>query len=311
MLPESPVPGADQRSRAAFPASGRLGGPAEPVPQAPGLVNTKQSARATALTLENSPESNARRRAARCSNRTVTRARLHDESVHKGGRRGRWLLVTPTYRDESTWHPGDIRDCLHRMREWARRLGVKLSYAWVMELTKRGRPHYHLIVFLPRHLHLPCFDKRGWWRKGLTKTEVARNPVGYLAKYASKGFGACDPETDLEYLYPRGARISGGSVVDPAQRPEWSYWSAPRWARERCEGVTHLRRVAGGFVVVDTGEYLASPWRFVGISPDGKHLLFVVRDDGLTPAAPGHLSATERLRRSSWQSLSSNASPPQ
>lgn len=182
-------------------------------------------------------------------------------------------MVTPTYRETVDWRPSDLRDCLHAMREWGRRCGVKLRYTWVMELTKRGRPHYHLLVWMPRHLHLPKMDKRGWWPHGHTKTEVARNAVGYLAKYASKAFGSCDSE-GVEYLFPRGARICGGTVVDVAQLPEWRYWSAPKWARDRVEPLTDIRRVRGGYMVTATGEWLRSPWRYLGVSPDKKHLLF-------------------------------------
>lgn len=183
-------------------------------------------------------------------------------------------MVTTTYRDSVDWEPGHIRATLHRMREWGRRCGVRLRYTWVMELTKRGRPHYHLLVFLPRHLHLPRMDSRGWWAHGMTKTEVARNAVGYLAKYASKAFGIIDPNTDQEYLFPRGARICGGTVVDLEDRPEWRHWCAPKWARDRVQPLTDLRRVPGGYVEPDTGQFHASPWRYLGVSPDKKLLLF-------------------------------------
>lgn len=187
-------------------------------------------------------------------------------------------MVTTTYRETADWRPSHLRDCLHAMREWGRRCGVRLRYTWVMELTRRGRPHYHLLVYLPRHLHLPCFDKRGWWRHGMTKTEVARNAVGYLAKYASKAFGLCDDD-GVEYLFPKGARICGGTGVDLDQRAEWNYWAAPKWARDRVELDTDLRRAPGGFYAPETGEFFRSPWRYLGVSPDHKLLLFTYTED--------------------------------
>jgi hypothetical protein len=183
-------------------------------------------------------------------------------------------MVTTTYAKDGVWEAGHIRQALHRMREWGRRAGVKLRYTWVLELTRRGRPHYHLLVFMPRHLHLPKLDKRGWWPHGMTKVEVARNAVGYLAKYASKAFGACDPESGMEYLFPRGARISGGTLVDLVDRPEWRYWCAPKWARDRVPELTDLRREVGGYIEPDTGQFHHTPWRYLGKSPDGKTLLF-------------------------------------
>ena len=187
-------------------------------------------------------------------------------------------MVTPTYRDSVDWRPNHLRDCLHRMREWGRRCGVKLRYTWVMELTRRGRPHYHVLVFVPRHLHLPNMDAKGWWTHGSTNTQVARNAVGYLAKYASKAFGNCDADSGEEYLFPRGARICGGTLLEPHQLPEWRYWAAPKWARDRVEPLTDIKRASGGYLVMDTGELLRSPWRYLGTSPDRKLLLFELRE---------------------------------
>lgn len=286
--------------------SGRVGGGAAPAP-GPGLVNTQQSARATAFRLENTAESRAIRRATKCRHRTITRARLLDEAVHLGGRRGRWLFVTLTYRDDEQWHAGDVRLFMQCMREWYRRRGVPLVNCWVMELTQRGRPHYHVVLWIPRHLHLPKPDKRGWWRKGLTRTETARNPVGYLAKYASK-VPSYSAETELMHLYPKRCRISGGSCFKGDSGREWRYWIAPAWARDGLAPGTDLRRAkGGGYVVVSTGELLRSPWQYQGLSPDGKHLVFTVRDDGLAPAAPGRFSNDRtNVGGSSWQSLSSS-----
>jgi hypothetical protein len=186
-------------------------------------------------------------------------------------------MVTFTYRDGVRWQPYHLAAFWHRVRQWYRRNRIPLRYTWTMELTARGRPHYHALLWVPRHLMLPTPDKRGWWAHGMTRTEVARNAVGYLAKYASKGSaGYVDGNGDT-FRYPRYARISGGSGLDAVQAVEWRYWIAPKWARDRCEGVTDLRKVTGGYLAVATGELHPSPWRFVGVSPDGRHLLFEPR----------------------------------
>ena len=186
-------------------------------------------------------------------------------------------MVTPTYRDGVKWEPGHAGDLFHRMRQWYARRKVPFHYLWAMELTARGRPHYHVLVWVPSKLLLPAADAQGWWKWGSTRTEKARNPVGYLAKYASKGAGACDAD-GLEYRYPKSARICGGSVLEGEAATEWRYWISPRWARERVPEGTDLRRAAGGgYLVPSTGELLLSPWRFIGLSPCGKFMQFEPR----------------------------------
>ena len=276
----APPPGLASRPATHAPASGGpeadAGRPA--AAGGPGLVHTQQVARAGHLSLENTADARAHRRAARCKQRTITRARLMDEGVQRGGFRGRWLMVTFTYRDGVKWDPRHAAEFWHRTRQWFRRQRVELRYTWTMELTGRGRPHYHALVWVPRHLMLPAPDRRGWWSWGMTRTERARNAVGYLAKYASKAVAGnpCDADGN-EMRFPRGARISGGSQLRGDARTEWRYWTAPLWARSRVDGITDLRRVPGGYLDGSTGELLRPPWRFVGLSPDGKRLLFVPR----------------------------------
>lgn len=120
------------------------------------------------------------------------------------GRSGfRKLFVTLTYAANTRGNKRDVSECINRMRQWAGRLGVQVRYVWVAEVQKRGALHYHLLIWLPRALHLPKLDKRGWWPHGMTKVETARNPVGYLCKYASK----CRPD-DLKRLR-KGTRLYG------------------------------------------------------------------------------------------------------
>lgn len=239
----------------------------------PGLVHLEQGERCDVLRVAN----DGKIRLGRCKRRTITQARLADQEARRGGFRGRWLMVTPTYRDSADWQPNHIRDYVHRMRAWFRRQGHRCRYQWVMELTKRGRPHYHLLVWVPRHLMLPHADRRGWWAHGLTRTEVARNPVGYLAKYASKGGDLCDQDGN-PYRFPKGARICGGGGLELPSRIELRWWMTPRWFRDQVQQPVDLRRIAGGFVVVDTGEVYESPWRFAGCSSGWKELLFVRKE---------------------------------
>jgi hypothetical protein len=43
--------------------------------------------------------------------------------------------------------------------------------------------------------------------------------------------------------------------------------------------LTDLRRARGGYVVADTGEWLKSPWRFLGFQPLPPMLLFELVSD--------------------------------
>ena len=60
-------------------------------------------------------------------------------------------------------------------------------YVWVAELTKRVRVHYHVAMWVPKTVYLPQSDTCGWWPYGMTRTETARKPIGYIMKYVSKG----------------------------------------------------------------------------------------------------------------------------
>jgi hypothetical protein len=147
------------------------------------------------------------------------------------------------------------------MRKWLSRRGHRMSYVWVAEIqsgrfkrTGDAVLHYHVMIWLPKGLSLPKPDKQGWWRHGSTKIEWARNPVGYMAKYSSKG-GDCSAK------FPKGARIHGCGGLQGEQRQEAGYWRRPRWLREATSIQDQVRRqIGGGWIDLDTGEYYESPW---------------------------------------------------
>lgn len=151
------------------------------------------------------------------------------EDLRRGRSAYRRLFVTLTYAENTRGNPRDVSECLKRMRHWAARIGARVRYAWVAELQKRGALHYHLLVWLPRHLHLPKLDRRGWWRHGMTNVQTARNPVGYLVKYASK----CRPE-DLERLR-KGTRLYGYGGGWPGWRETLREKLRGRWIRNVLE----------------------------------------------------------------------------
>lgn len=246
----------------------------------PGLVHSKQRERETRGDLE-IPTDSQLPRARRCRYRTLTAARLVNESVRRGGFRGRFLFLTLTYRYTGDWRPDHIRDFHRRARVWFRRLGLDYRYIWTGELQKRGAMHYHVIVWVPRHVMLPKPDKRGWWPHGMSNVQVARNPVGYIAKYASKGVGVvCDAE-GREIRVPRGARLCGSGGLDAPGRMEYRFWCAPRWARAAASpdgAIVDLRRCRGGFVERGTGAFFESPWEFVAYDLTRRVLVFRLKE---------------------------------
>lgn len=187
----------------------------------------------------------------------ITSARLHEEEARAGSMRGRWAMLTLTYRDDVRWVSDQVGKLLNRIRDYASRSGFKARYTWVLELTQRGRPHYHVLVWLPKGRTLPKPDKQGWWQCGLTRIEWARNAVGYIAKYASKG-----DDYNLNTL-PKGARLSGFGGLSKDGRIELRWWKLPKWVREVFDEICDVGRAQGGYLNRSSGEFLASRYRVV------------------------------------------------
>lgn len=185
----------------------------------------------------------------RLKHSVLTAARLHTEQ------KGKWkvAMVTLTYRPEADWEKGQCTSLIRCIRKYLSARSIELRYVWVMEFTKRGRPHYHLLLWLPFGITLPKPDKRGWWPHGMTKIEWARNAVGYIAKYASKGDSLVQPD--------KGAHMHGNGGIKGDALLEQRWWKLPSWARDtvvpsdRCK-----RRKGGGLLLPETGEVLESPW---------------------------------------------------
>lgn len=192
--------------------------------------------------------------------RTVlTAARLLRDEPRRGSYRGRWAMVTLTYRPEAEWDRRHVSELLKRARQWlARRGGHKLRYVWVLELMKSGKPHYHIAVYLPKGLTLPKPDRQGWWPWGSTRIEWAKHLIGYLAKYISKG--------SAEHEYPKGARISGSGGLSQESKREKRWWLAPSYVREAFgELANPFRAIGGGWTDRETGQWMRSEWLLVAI----------------------------------------------
>jgi hypothetical protein len=66
-------------------------------------------------------------------------------------------------------------------------------------------------------------DKQGWWVKGMTNCVWARSPVGYLAKYASKGGDGS--------AFPAGLRAYGRAGISLHVRITIAWCLAPAWLK--------------------------------------------------------------------------------
>lgn len=188
----------------------------------------------------------------------LTSARLLRDEPRRGSFRGRWAMLTLTYRPDAEWDRRHVSDLLHHARHWLARRGHKLRYVWVMELTERGAPHYHIAVYLPKGLTLPKPDKQGWWRWGWTRIEWAKHLIGYLAKYISKG--------SADHEYPKAARISGSGGLSAQARREKRWWLAPSYVREQFgQDADPFRAAGGGWEDRSTGEWVGSQWLLVAI----------------------------------------------
>lgn len=166
-------------------------------------------------------------------------------------------MVTLTYRDDVDWSPRQVSNYLKCVREWARRKGIFLHYVWVLELTKRGRPHYHVLFWLPRGISMPKADKQGWWRHGMTNTVPARSPVGYLCKYTSKGI-----DFDSWGKLPRGGRLYGHGGYSPSMRITRAWRVAPAWVRELIDEIDGVKKVGAYWVNRVSGMGIRSPFAF-------------------------------------------------
>lgn len=172
-----------------------------------------------------------------------------------------------TYAEVDGYTPRHISEFMHCVRQWLKRRGVSsIRYTWVLELQRRGAPHYHVLFWLPRGLSLPKPDKQGWWKHGSTRIEWVRRAVAYIAKYASKAHG---PE-EAQAL-PKGARIMGSGGLSQEGKRERRWWVSPYWVRQRWPEAEYdvFPAVGGGWVARAIGDWCASPWEIVAIGPFG------------------------------------------
>lgn len=194
------------------------------------------------------------------------------------GFRSRGIMVLLTYRDGAPWRSGDVARYVNTVRTWLRRRKVPCRYQWVIELTKRGRPHYHVLFWVPPGVKLPKPDESGQWKSGWSGISAARRPVGYLVKYATKG-GLDGGEGDL----PRGARLFGCGAAEDSVRFARHRAGLSRWLDEAAapgERVTRVARV--GWVEQGTGLVHVTPYKVEFLKDSFGFVVVVVTQKEIT-----------------------------
>lgn len=223
----------------------------------------------------------------------MTSARLVNDRLKTAPIRWVPVMVTLTYKDIEAWRPNHISDFIQRVNKYGIRRGYKLPYVWVMELQKRGAPHYHVLIWIPARLRLPKADRQGWWSFGSTNICRVKNAVGYVAKYASK-FESKDCE------FPKGARIHGIGGLSGAEKRIVAWWKLPKDMRTGDEGsVRWSKALGGGWLNRDTGERMLPQWR-LREAVFGAGMVSIERHD----AEPAHVFEREAAAKQRRQKVS-------
>lgn len=174
-------------------------------------------------------------------------------------------MITLTYDTNgllfqpSEWSPNHITNYLKALR---RRSGLEvLAYAWVVEVQKRGVPHYHIILLYKGSVPYP--DRSGMWRYGLSTLTLKIRSAFYLVRYTGKEY-----QKDFSRL-PNGARAYAVSISNPELRKKMRAELLPEHIRERYlvegpEVLADLQRPSwlrseyiGSAVTFDYASYLA------------------------------------------------------
>lgn len=129
-------------------------------------------------------------------------------------------MVTLTYRTADDWEAGQIRAYIKKTKE---RLGDRLiSYAWVMELQKRGVPHYHVLFILKPYARIRKPDKSGDWSYGFSNVVTNVKSVFYIISYLKKS-------NEVTANYPKGGRIFAVWHTEKSFKEAIRRLSIPRW----------------------------------------------------------------------------------
>lgn len=170
-------------------------------------------------------------------------------------------FVTLTYRPEARWSARDLKRLIGGLRRWLgeKHVNWKPVYVFKLELTKAGKEHYHLVVWLPKGVRMPFPDKAlpgartPWWLHGMSQVQKVRgrSACPYLAKYLSK--------EEVRSFKPH-ARMYGDGGLRGAFRDKKRWNRLPGWLRSQVTYSDRCRPMVGGGWVSATGSRFYSPW---------------------------------------------------
>ncbi len=173
-----------------------------------------------------------------CAAAKVIDAKFRDEYgdptfVEDGKRAGEYApsspfrvaLITLTYKPGIEWAAEHIATLVNLYRQFFARRKLKCHYVWTVELQGNGKPHYHIVMWMPKGVKPPKPDKADWWPHGHTQAIYAISPVGYIAKYASKSEGKSG------HHLPKKARLWGYGGLKMVERSGVAYAMAPTWLK--------------------------------------------------------------------------------
>ncbi|WP_152964993.1 MULTISPECIES: rolling circle replication-associated protein [Comamonas] len=161
------------------------------------------------------------------------------------------VAATLTYRSENEFHSKNISQFIEKLRKKFKRRGHALRYSWALE-RKDQLLHYHLMVWIPRNLHISWADIVAGWTFGSTWIKQCTSPYAwatYMGKSATK-----------ENL-PRSAKSYGYGGLDHDGKDSLKQSKMPSWLKDLKPIFSNMKKIPHlGWCDVLTGELYRSPW---------------------------------------------------
>jgi hypothetical protein len=179
------------------------------------------------------------------------------QGVNAANYKYRAIMVTLTYRKAEDWQPGQIRAYIKKTKE---RLGKRvISYAWVMELQKRGVPHYHVLWIVRPYTRIRMPDKNGDWDYGFSNVVTNVKSVYYIISYLKKA-------NEVTAEYPKGGRIFAVWHCDKVFKESMRRFMFPAWLKEKLvdlpeDSNIQVKRKNGKWYIGNIP--VSSGWKFI------------------------------------------------
>jgi hypothetical protein len=152
------------------------------------------------------------------------------------------LTLAPGGLDDPRERVRHIRKVFNKFREYLRReYGIALTYICVLEFTKRGVPHLH-VLFDRRIEHewvSTTWDRLGGGRVVWVKRVKIQNVTRYLSKYLTKDLLLSAPKGARRITTSRAVKLfpkfDSGIVWEFLQKSIWNLlesYSAATWQQQ-------------------------------------------------------------------------------